>query len=259
MTENVNKIMEARMERRQFCRSGKGNIIAGVFLVLAGLIWLASSTHILNFPYWVLSWPMLLIAFGLFSGICHRFRGAGWLILTAIGAFFLLDRILPDHSFVGYFWPLVVMAAGLIIIFRPRRHRRDLVSDHEETEGEPADNNSMTKPSSNDVVDITAVFGGVKKKMISKQFRGGDMVAVFGGAELDLTQADIQGRVMIDSFNMFGGTKLLVPADWDVQSDIVAIFGGVDDKRPPVAHVDRSKVLFLDGTCLFGGIEIRSY
>ena len=110
-----------------------------------------------------------------------------------------------------------------------------------------------------DMIDITAVFSGVKKNILSKNFKGGDIMAFMGGAEVNLTQANFEGRIMIDAFNMFGGTKLIVPPDWDVQSEIVAIFGGVDDKRPPSAHHDPSKVVVLDGTCIFGGIEIRSF
>ena len=110
-----------------------------------------------------------------------------------------------------------------------------------------------------DVLDVTAIFGGVKKNILTKNFKGGEIVCVMGGAEINLTQADFQGKVIIDSFNMFGGTKIIVPPDWDVQSQVVAIFGGVDDKRPPSAHVDHSKILYLDGTCIFGGVEIRSF
>ena len=95
--------------------------------------------------------------------------------------------------------------------------------------------------------------------MLSKNFKGGDVVAFMGGTEINLTQADFNGRVMIDTFNMFGGTKLIIPADWEVQSDIVAIFGGVDDKRPPATNAVPNKVLHLDGTCIFGGLEIKSY
>jgi hypothetical protein len=41
---------------------------------------------------------------------------------------------------------------------------------------------------------------------------------------------------------------------------MVAIFGGVDDKRQiSGVKLDPNKVLILDGTCMFGGIEIKSY
>ena len=81
-----------------------------------------------------------------------------------------------------------------------------------------------------------------------------------GGSEIDLSQADFNGRITIEATNIFGGTKLIVPPTWDVQSDITAIFGGVDDKRQVSGiNLDPNKVLILDGTCMFGGIEIRSF
>jgi hypothetical protein len=81
-----------------------------------------------------------------------------------------------------------------------------------------------------------------------------------GGSEIDLTQADFTGTVKIDTTNIFGGTKLIVPPTWDVQSDVTAIFGGVDDKRQiSGVNLDPKKILILDGTCMFGGIEIRSF
>jgi hypothetical protein len=107
------------------------------------------------------------------------------------------------------------------------------------------------------------VFGGVKKNIISKNFRGGETVTIFGGTEINLTQADVNGGVVLDLTQIFGGTKLIVPPHWRIQSkDMVAIFGGVDDKRPLLSNAsteETNKVLILKGTCIFGGIDIRSY
>ncbi len=89
---------------------------------------------------------------------------------------------------------------------------------------------------------------------------GGDIINFMGGSEINLTQADFTGTVKIDTTNIFGGTKLVVPSNWDVQSEVVAIFGGVDDKRQLTGNpVDPKKLIIIDGFCLFGGIEIRSF
>ncbi len=45
-----------------------------------------------------------------------------------------------------------------------------------------------------DYIDAVTVFGGVKKNILSKNFRGGDVTTFMGGTELNLTHADIQGR-----------------------------------------------------------------
>ena len=81
-----------------------------------------------------------------------------------------------------------------------------------------------------------------------------------GGTEINLMQADIPGSITIDTTNIFGGTKLIVPPTWDVQSDVVTIFGGVDDKRQILSDgTHPTKVIRLSGLCIFGGIEIRSF
>ena len=73
-------------------------------------------------------------------------------------------------------------------------------------------------------------------------------------------QADINERVRIDVTTFMGGAKIIVPGSWDVQSEMVAVLGGVEDKRDlRPTNVDPQKVLVLDGMCLMGGIEIKSY
>jgi hypothetical protein len=115
--------------------------------------------------------------------------------------------------------------------------------------------------STEDYIDSTTIFGGTKKNIISKNFKGGEVISVFGGTELNLTQADIQHPIVIDTTQIFGGTTLIVPAHWDVKSEVTAIMGGVDDKRPIMPHssYDPNKVLVIKGTTLFGGLNIKSY
>lgn len=122
-------------------------------------------------------------------------------------------------------------------------------------------NNPFAGPfSADDYLDAVSVFGGVKKTILSKNFRGGEIVNIFGGAELDFTQADINGRVVIDITQIFGGTKIIVPSNWQVVSDLAAVFAGIDDKRiRTTAGTDTTKVLVLKGVSIFAGVDIRSY
>jgi predicted membrane protein len=81
-----------------------------------------------------------------------------------------------------------------------------------------------------------------------------------GGTEINLTNADINGVVVLDVTQIFGGTKIFIPATWDVSSEMAAIFAGIDDKRSLVNVIpDRSKLLVIKGTSIFGGIEIRNF
>jgi hypothetical protein len=130
------------------------------------------------------------------------------------------------------------------------------------TGGTTANNDPVNPqgPTGDDHLEAISIFGGVKKIIFSKSFQGGEIVNIFGGSELDLTQADINGRVYIDITQVFGGTKIIVPAHWVVISDMAVVFAGVDDKRIRTATpLDNNKVLVLKGTSIFAGVDIRSY
>ena len=235
--------------------SRSGRVIGGTIILTIGLIFLARELGV-YFPYWLTSWPMILIVLGVYVGVRHSFRGPVWIVLLVIGTVFLIDRINPDFEFHDFIWPVILIAIGLVLIFRPKKKYVEPVGITE-TEG------LSTPPSGDDSIDSIVVFGGVKKKIISKTFRGGELTTIFGGTELNLTQADVPGRIELELTQIFGGTKLIVPPHWRIQSeDLVSIFGGLDDKRGPAQAdqtFDTGKVLILRGTCLFGGIDIKSY
>ena len=133
-------------------------------------------------------------------------------------------------------------------------------SEHENQEPATSFEKKKINPSTDDYVDITAVFGGVKKQFISKDFKGGEVNCVFGGTELNLSQADFTGRVVLELNHVIGGSKLTIPANWHVQSELTAIMGGIEDTRN-LHNVtpDYNKTLVLKGTCFMGGISIMSY
>lgn len=240
----------------------RNRLPAGVLLLLVGGFLLARQLGA-PFPDWLFTWPMILILVGLYVGFKLRFRNPGWLVPTFIGVVFLADQF-THLNLKPFIFPIAVIAVGLFFIFRPRSKRWQACRGHQRNRDAhsaalEADAHAVATDRS-DFIDSTAVFGGIKKIILSKNFQGGDITNFMGGSEINLTQADFKGRVRIDTTNIFGGTKLIVPPHWDVQSEVVAVFGGVDDKRRLNGIVpDRDKVVVLDGTCLFGGIEISSY
>ena len=239
--------------------SGRSNnMLTGVFILIIGVAALLKAT-LTDFPDWLFSWQMLLIAFGMFIGLRHNFRGPSWLILILIGGIFLINEIYPEISFRRYMWPVAIIVVGLFIILRPRRGWK--FNPNKKTEG--ASDSFFTEDidySKDDFVDSTSIFGGAKKIVISKNFKGGDLVSIFGGTELDLSQADFTGGAVIELTTIFGGTKLLVPSNWAVKSEAVTIFGGIEDKRRMQTITEATdKTLYIRGTVIFGGIEIKSF
>jgi hypothetical protein len=214
---------------------GKGHVWAGAFILLVGVAALVKSYG--GAPEWLFSWQMLLIALGVFIALRSGFRGGAWLILILVGSFFLTEEyFVLDRSLRRMFWPMALIVLGAYLIFRPKS-KNFLCGDR--PEGTPpidspdSSNTSFTStgttdtpsytPSSSgaaitgeEVLDIAAIFGAVKKNIYSKNFRGGEIVSVFGGAEVNLSQANFQTpQIEIESVQIFGGAKLIIPADWD--------------------------------------------
>ncbi|MCO5934313.1 cell wall-active antibiotics response protein [Mucilaginibacter sp. RB4R14] len=270
-------------------RTPKNKVLAGVILLAVGGVLLVKQFNFFFFPNWLLSWPLGLIVLGLYFGAKHNFRKPVWFILIIIGAFNLLDDIFPRVNWGDIGFPVILISFGLWIIMRKRNEPVIANSDYWDkkykanpfgntatatekplanfdTEGaagpETAEQpiGSMPPPTPDDYLNATAIFGGVNKTILSKNFQGGDITNVFGGTELDFTQADIHGRVTIDITQMFGGTKIIVPANWHVVPDLAAVFAGVDDKRIKTSKPNPiEKVLVLKGVSIFAGVDIRSY
>jgi predicted membrane protein len=249
---------------------GKNPWIGVLFLLIGGVFMLRYVG--LGIPSWVFSWKIILIGIGLFIGLKDGFRGPTWIILVGIGSFFLLDNVFPDLDLNRLILPIVFIAIGLSLVFRSKRvpnadqqgygtgeSNRDYSSS--ESIQTSANEGIFARDNGTDnVLDVVSIFANIKKIILTKNFKGGEIVCIFGGSEINLSNADIQEPVYIETVNVFGGTKLYIPNNWEIKSDVVAIFGGVEDKRRfPSITVVPDRTLILKGFCMFGGLEIKSY
>jgi predicted membrane protein len=265
----------------------KGKILAGVFIVVVGSLLLVNNIAF-NLPNWIFHWSNILIVIGLIIGIKHNFRNGSGIILILVGTFFTLKEALSniiDFDRIG--WPALIIAIGLFLILKPksscnhrnerwrRRNNRwekkfgkwerkfdgpDAAQSYpgaEIAETSPIDEK---KTNSNDYLDSVNVFGGSHQIIYSKNFKGGEVTAVFGGCDLNLTQADFEGEIIIDITAIFGGCKIIIPPGWIVKPEVTAIFGGLDDKRSVQPVVEgQNKILIIRGIAMFGGVDIRNY
>ncbi|ARS40149.1 hypothetical protein CA265_10995 [Sphingobacteriaceae bacterium GW460-11-11-14-LB5] len=239
-----------------------GRVWSGFIIVIIGFAFLLNNMG-LNIPRWIFSWSNFLIVLGVFIGVRRNFKGIAWLILILIGTYNTLDNIPGlDFNLSKYALGIGLVIVGGFLIFRPkdvwgfkkkRKDKNNTDFDFDETTDKKTANN-------NDVIEVVAVFGGSNQTVYSKNFQGGDITAVFGGADIVMTQADFPETASLDVTAVFGGIKLIVPQNWAIKSNVTALFGSVEDKRSHVMPVaEMKKTLILDGTALFGGIEIKSF
>lgn len=245
--------MDPEYDKRQHMHSTKGRVFSGAFVVVVGLLLLAKQMGF-ELPSWLFTWEMLVIAIGVYTGIKHDFKHIGWLIPVAIGSVFLLSDIFPGTKLENYFWPALVIFIGIGMISSAGRRKERWKEWREKCQSYPGEEVS------DNMLDTVSVFGGIKKNIISKDFKGGEVTCVFGGAEINLSQADLHGNVVLEVTQVFGGTRLIIPANWEIQSEVVAVLGSIEDKRPVSGPFSgEKKTLILKGVTLLGGIDIKSF
>jgi hypothetical protein len=241
--------------------SSSGHVWTGLFLLVIGGLALARSMGA-PVPAWLFSWQMLLIAIGLFIGLKKGFREPGWFVPIIIGGFFLVNEYMLNGDMRRHIWPMILIVIGAFFIFRPRRgfSHRDRNLPGMGPQPETINPLNETTYSQDDFIDAVNIFSGTKRVILSKNFRGGDVVNIFGGCEIDLTQADMTAPAILEVTAIFGGATLVIPSNWAIKSEAVTIFGGIGDKRKFTHMADNpAKTLVLKGTMIFGGMEIKSY
>ena len=219
----------------------------GLFLIIIGIIWILLKLNLIP-NFWtdiLVSWQMLIIGIGIFSIIGGN-NTAGT-ILIVIGGFFLM----PEMFHIPFYmrrvaWPILIIAIGLSLIITHRRRTEISVADPGKSE--------------TDRFDDFVIFGGREILVNSKNFLGGRITAMFGGAEYDLRQVDLSDDgAVIDCVAIFGGCGFKVPPDWTVINEVNTVFGAFSDKRGMSVNIitDPSKKLIVKGFSAFGGVEVK--
>lgn len=232
-------------------------ILAGALLIIAGGLLFLETFHLVSFSlgYYIFSWKTLLIGIGIILLSNHERRTTGYILIGLGVAFWLPSIVDYNVRFSQVFFPLILIAVGMIILTRRGKYKGSPGF------GKKIPNNDKTDEMGMDYLDDISILGGGNKRIQSQNFKGGRITAIFGGSEFDFKNAVISEEgCVIDVFTMFGGSKLIVPEDWQVKSDILSLFGGFGDKRAiRPSDIDPKKTLMLKGFVMFGGIEIKNY
>ncbi|MDR0803442.1 LiaI-LiaF-like domain-containing protein [Fluviicola sp.] len=267
-TDNINIRTEIEHEILKAQKSHqRGKIAGGLAITFFGSAYLLKQIGY-HIPSYLLSWQMILIVIGIVVLIKHKFRKIHGYILILIGNLFLLTEWYPHLVKTNLILPVILILVGIFTIFSSkkwgkhhRRHHRFTKENWKHIHEARHRGYGAYKYNENDFIDSVSFFGGITKTIVSKNFKGADIVSVFGGSDINLSQADFEGRVVIDLTTIFGGTTLTIPSNWEVISEIASVFGAFEDKRPVYAREagEPNKVIVLRGTCMFGGIEVNSF
>lgn len=222
-------------------------LITALFLIVIGTVLLLNNLHLLPFvlPAYIFTWQMALIVLGVFFLL--RLKVFPGIILLGLGMYFIapIALRLPQEK-IEAFWPALLILFGIAVFLkgfedsRKKKHWKKIIKR------ETAEFNN------------TVIFGGESKKVSSYDFKGGKLVAIFGGLEIDLTNCTLnKENNVVEVVAVFGGVTLIVPKEWNVRTDVLPIMGGIEDSGKASEYVDPAAEFFIKGVAILGGLEIK--
>jgi predicted membrane protein len=228
-------------------------LIVGLAIALFGVVLVLDRLNLVIADQVLRWWPVVIVAVGAMIFNQSRRTGAGvnGVIIMIIGGWLLLNSLgILRVRFWEMFWPMILIGIGSVLVSQALRRRT------REVAGADSDN----------TLAVLAVMSGVKRISTAQHFRGGEVTALMGGAQIDLRQATIPPgeEAVIDFFVVMGGGEIRVPPSWTVVTPLVPVMGGLDDKRNeslPVAEGIGARPaprLVLRGLIVMGGFEIKN-
>ena len=218
----------------------------GITIAALGGVLLLRNLEIIKFDSWHVFWGTVWAAGLILAGLMTIFssrkaslRVWGLLLMTigvsiGLGAYGVINI-----SVWKIFWPVILIAVGLMMVFSIGSGRR---KRHEKSTGDSGDNEKV------------AIFYGEESR-VKGDYAGGSATAVFGGVDLDLRQAKIKDGAVIDIFTFCGGVSISLPDDVIVKNEVRGILGGSEDKT--VSKSSAKKTIYLRGECVLGGLEVK--
>lgn len=222
------------------------SIIWGLILVAAGVIFALNAFNIADIDLFFDGWWTLFIIVPCTVGLFTEREKTGNLIGILIGVFLLLccQDILSFDMLWKAAFPAIVIIVGVKMIFSGIAGNRG-----SEIAKEIASSGGTLKNSS-------AVFSGQKINFDGEVFEGIEIDAVFGGVDCDLRNAVFTKDCVVKASAIFGGINIYVPDNINVKVNSTSIFGGISDKKHRNSK-ENGITLYINGTCMFGGIDIK--
>ena len=174
-------------------RPNNSNYGVGLLIMAVGALLLLKQLGVL-YPMWLLSWPMLFVAIGLFVLVSNKFKSGFGYFMLLFGAFFLIKTEFGfPREIAPYIVPVGLIGVGLYILLRRRDDK--LLCGNEwrnprsanpwtETTGGPSSQGpaedvpnaghgaSSWSQHTGDIVTIEALFGSVQKGSCQRIFVG---------------------------------------------------------------------------------------
>lgn len=223
-------------------------IIWGLAIVAAGVIFGGNALGIFNIDIFFKGWWTLFIIIPSAISLITEKEKVSNLVFLSAGVIFLLasQEVFSFDVAWKAILAVALIAFGLSLIVKSIFKGK--------TAKEVDEKIKKMKNEENDTQ--VAIFSGSDRVYNNEKFSSSELVAIFGGANLDIRKAVIQKDVCIKAFCLFGGIDIVVPKDVEIKSKSGFLFGGISDDRKDTAKSPKHTI-YLDAGGGFGGISIK--
>ncbi len=223
------------------------NVLWGGILILIGLIIGGNALGITNINIFFDGWWTLFIIIPSFIGLFKEEGKTGNIIGLLIGILLLLScqDILDFNMIWKLALPVILVIIGLSLIFK------DTVNGKINEEIKKLNKNKTQEN------EYCSTFSGQNIKFNQEKFNGADVTAIFGGIDLDLTNAIIEGDTVINVSSIFGGVDIHTPNNIKIKVKSSSIFGGVSNKKKNPEEGEQANTIYINANCIFGGVDIK--
>lgn len=225
-------------------KNKSSNTLWGVIFILFGLCIAGKALNLWHFNLFFNGWWTLFIIIPCVVSVAqHGFNPVPTAGLV-IGLLLLFSAwgIFPSGFIFKMFFPIMLVVIGFNLVFKDSMQKNKFKA-------------SSNVQYQQDMPDYVAIFSGQKITCDNEAFTGANMNAIFGGIDLNLRNAYLQEDIVVNCTAVFGGIDIFIPKGINVKVSCVPIFGGVSNRCRN--NIDGAPTLFINATCMFGGIDIK--
>lgn len=220
--------------------------VFAALVIIAGLSLFLFNVGVLPEEYKtdVFNWKTIILCVGFINLFSKESRPIGVILSVIALSFMFGHKTDMPIKIQEILIPLVLVLLGMLILFKKKKkfkvnHEKDSIDES--------------------VFEEINFFSGSKRMFTGPVFKGGSIINVFGGSEIDLRSTCLsEDKSVIELICVFGGGSFIVPDDWTVKFETISILGGFADKRSKLIQTESNKVLVIKGLCVFGGGEVKT-
>ena len=225
-------------------KSKIGNILWGLLFIIIGVGLGGNALDLWHFHMFFDGWWTLFIIIPSIVSMIQSGVNTDNIIALCIGILLFCACIdcIPLYILKKLVIPVILIVAGIRVM---------LVGTKRKNEPKKINLDKDKR------VGVVSIFGGHDTKYPNDVLNYAEVLSVFGGSSLDISEAIIDKDIRIDVFSIFGASTIVVPRNCKINVSSVPIFGGTSNKAEPNNNPE-AKTININAVSIFGGTDIKN-